>query len=53
MTSLHVAIASLHVVLGHAGSSLVYRLRFRRSPLVVYGAPASPHRTWRCAPDSY
>ncbi|MEO8704416.1 MAG: isoprenylcysteine carboxylmethyltransferase family protein [Kofleriaceae bacterium] len=38
-------IASLHAVLGHAGSSLVYRARFGRSPLVVYRAGASPHRT--------
>ena len=46
MTSLHVAVASLHVVLGHVGSSLVYRWRYRRSPLVVYRAQASPHRSW-------
>jgi len=46
VTSLHVAVASLHVVLGHAGSSLLYRARYRRSPLVVYRAQASPHRSW-------
>jgi protein-S-isoprenylcysteine O-methyltransferase Ste14 len=46
VTTLHVVVASLHAVLGHAGSSLVYRARFGRSPLVVYRAGASPHRTW-------
>jgi protein-S-isoprenylcysteine O-methyltransferase Ste14 len=43
---LHVAIASLHVALGHLGAGLIFRLRFGRSPLVLYGAPPSPHRTW-------
>ena len=46
MTTVHVVVASLHVVLGHAGSSLLFRARFGRSPLVVYRAAASPHRTW-------
>lgn len=46
MTSLHVAVASLHVLLGHCGSSLLYRARFGKSPLVVYRASASPHRRW-------
>jgi protein-S-isoprenylcysteine O-methyltransferase Ste14 len=45
VTTLHVVIASLHAVLGHFGSSIIYRARFGRSPLVVYRAGASPHRT--------
>jgi protein-S-isoprenylcysteine O-methyltransferase Ste14 len=45
VTTVHVVVASLHAVLGHAGSALVYRARFGRSPLVVYRAGASPHRT--------
>lgn len=45
MTTVHVIVASLHAVLGHAGASIVYRLRFGKSPLVVYRAEASPHRT--------
>lgn len=46
MTTLHVVIASLHVVLGHFGSSLIYRARFGRSPLVVYRAGPSTHTWW-------
>jgi protein-S-isoprenylcysteine O-methyltransferase Ste14 len=46
VTSIHVAVASLHLVLGHGVSTLVYRLRFGASPLVVYRAARSPHRTW-------
>jgi len=42
----HVGVASLHVVFGHLGAALTYRARFRRSPLVVYRADASPHRSW-------
>jgi protein-S-isoprenylcysteine O-methyltransferase Ste14 len=45
VTTVHVVVASLHAVLGHAGASLVYRARYGRSPLVVYRAGASPHRT--------
>ena len=46
MTSSHVVVAALHAVLGHVGSSLVYRARYGRSALVVYRAGASPHRMW-------
>ncbi|MEO7733920.1 MAG: methyltransferase [Kofleriaceae bacterium] len=45
MTTAHLVVASLHAVLGHAGASVVYRARFGTSPLVVYRAGASPHRT--------
>ena len=45
MTTVHLVVASLHAVLGHAGASLVYRARFGHSPLVVYRAGPSPHRT--------
>ena len=41
---LYLGFASLHVLAGHLGSALVYRLRFRRSPLVLYRAAASPHQ---------
>jgi len=42
--ALYLAFASLHVLLGHLGSALVYRLRFQASPLVLYRAARSPHR---------
>lgn len=45
MSTVHVVVASLHAVLGHAGASLIYRARYGRSPLVVYRAGPSPHRT--------
>jgi protein-S-isoprenylcysteine O-methyltransferase Ste14 len=45
VTTANLVVASLHAVLGHAGASLVYRARFGTSPLVVYRAAASPHRT--------
>jgi protein-S-isoprenylcysteine O-methyltransferase Ste14 len=46
MTGLHLAVAALHLGLGQFGATAVYRLRFRRSPLIVYRAEPSPHRTW-------
>lgn len=40
----HLAFASLHVLLGHFGSALVFRLRYGRNPLVLYRAnKATPH----------
>jgi protein-S-isoprenylcysteine O-methyltransferase Ste14 len=42
----HLAFASLHVLLGHFGSALLFRLRFGRHPLVLYRADTStPHAT--------
>ena len=41
---LHLAFASLHLVVGHFGSAAVHWLRFRRSPLVLYRRHASPHQ---------
>lgn len=42
--ALHLAFASLHVLLGHFGSAAVHWIRFRRSPLVLYRGGASPHQ---------
>lgn len=42
--ALYLAFASLHVLVGHLGSALVYRLRFHASPLVLYRAASSPHQ---------
>ncbi len=42
--SVYLAFASLHVLLGHFGSAVVFRLRFGRHPLVLYRADKStPH----------
>lgn len=41
---LHLAFASLHVLLGHFGSAMVFRLRYGRNPLVLYRAnKTTPH----------
>lgn len=41
---LHLAFASLHVIVGHFGAAAVHWIRFRRSPLVLYRRGASPHQ---------
>ena len=41
---LHLAFASLHLLVGHFGSAAVHWIRFRRSPLVLYRRGASPHQ---------
>lgn len=41
---LHLAFASLHLLVGHFGSAAVHWIRFRRSPLVLYRRHASPHQ---------
>src|SRR6185503_7611626 len=42
--ALHLAFASLHVLVGHFGAAAVDWLRFRRSPLVLYRSGPSPHQ---------
>lgn len=42
--ALHLAFASLHVLLGHFGSAAIHRWRFGRNPLVLRSAPDSTHR---------
>lgn len=39
---LYLSFASLHVVLGHLGSSALYWLRFKKSPLALYRPESSP-----------
>ncbi|MFS8070002.1 MAG: hypothetical protein ACMG6S_26860, partial [Byssovorax sp.] len=41
---LHLAFASLHLLVGHFGAAAVHWIRFRRSPLVLYQRGASPHQ---------
>jgi protein-S-isoprenylcysteine O-methyltransferase Ste14 len=41
---LHLAFASLHLIVGHLGAAAVHWIRFRRSPLVLYRRGASPHQ---------
>jgi protein-S-isoprenylcysteine O-methyltransferase Ste14 len=41
---LHLAFASLHLVVGHFGSASAHWIRFRRSPLVLYRRGASRHQ---------
>ncbi len=41
---LHLAFASLHLVVGHFGSAAVHWIRFRRSPLVLYRRGSSSHQ---------
>ena len=41
---LHLAFASLHLLVGHFGAAAVHWIRFRRSPLVLYRRGASPHQ---------
>lgn len=41
---LHLAFASLHLLVGHFGSAAVHWARFRRSPLVLYRRHDSPHQ---------
>jgi protein-S-isoprenylcysteine O-methyltransferase Ste14 len=43
--SAYLAFASLHLLAGHFGSSLVHRIRFGRTPLVLYRAPRSERHT--------
>lgn len=43
--ALHLAFASLHVVLGHVGQAMLYRLRFGRSPMALYRPGPSAHAT--------
>jgi hypothetical protein len=40
----YVRFASLHVLLGHFGQALCFRVRFGRSPLALYRAGETPHR---------
>lgn len=42
---LYLGFISLHLLLGHLGSSLVYRLRFGRSPLAYRSSAAEPTHT--------
>jgi protein-S-isoprenylcysteine O-methyltransferase Ste14 len=42
---LYLGFISLHLVLGHLGSSLLYRLRFGRSPLAYRSTAADPSHT--------
>lgn len=42
--ALHLAFASLHVLVGHFLSAAIHRIRFGANPLVLHGAPDSPHR---------
>lgn len=42
---LYLGFISLHLVLGHLGSSLLYRLRFGRSPLAYRRTAADPSHT--------
>lgn len=42
--ALHLAFASLHVLLGHFGSAVIFRVRYGRHPLVLYQADErTPH----------
>lgn len=42
--AVHLAFASLHVLLGHFGSAVLFRLRYGRHPLVLYRADRrTPH----------
>lgn len=43
--ALHLAFASLHVVVGHGASALIYRLRFGRNPLVLYTQDSAERRS--------
>lgn len=40
---LHLAFVSLHLVVGHFGSALLYFARYGRNPLVLYRASRTPH----------
>jgi protein-S-isoprenylcysteine O-methyltransferase Ste14 len=40
----HLAFASLHLVVGHFGSAALHWIRFRRSPLVLYRRLDTPHQ---------
>ncbi|MDY7224927.1 methyltransferase family protein [Hyalangium rubrum] len=42
---LYLGFISLHLLLGHLGSSLLYRLRFGRSPLAYRSTEADPSHT--------
>jgi protein-S-isoprenylcysteine O-methyltransferase Ste14 len=39
----HLGFASLHLLVGHLGAALVHRLRFGRSPLVLYREGTARH----------
>ncbi len=43
--ALYLGFISLHLLLGHLGSSFVYRLRFGRSPLAYWRTGADPTHT--------
>ena len=41
---LYLTFAAMHMIAGHFGSAAVHWLRFRRNPLVLYGAPDPIHQ---------